>query len=425
MNSNASGLAAVVVADDLTGAADTGIAFVRAGVPTAVCLAGPAGEVPAGEVPGGETHGPVASGARALAIDTDSRDLNPEDAAGRVRAVAGRFRGSPVLYKKIDSTLRGNVAAELAAIDAVASGRVLLAPAFPETGRTVVDGVLRVKGVPLADSGVWRSGDGAPPPDIPTLLAGSGLNPISIPLDTVRRGVPAVLEVLHRTPTPGVAVCDAETDEDLAIVAEAGARLPPPLIWSGSGGLARHLAAVGRLRMSSSGGSSGEESSKSTGPARGPILFVVGSASPVSGEQAAALATSGRAGQLTIPARALLRPSRPAAAQLSGALAVGDTVLTITGTEAIAELNATGQAATALGDLIAPWLGRLGALVATGGQTVRAILGGAGIASFDLHGEIEPGVVAGSAGRLRIVTKAGAFGDAHTFIRVQQALREE
>ena len=71
-------------------------------------------------------------------VDLDTRWLPPEEAAERVRAF-GRID-----FKKIDSQLRGNVAAELEAL----AGEVIVAPALPVQGRVVRGGVLHVNGLP-------------------------------------------------------------------------------------------------------------------------------------------------------------------------------------------------------------------------------------------------------------------------------------
>ncbi len=157
-----------------------------------------------------------------VAVDLDTRDLVPEEAARRVRAAVDGDRR--IVFKKLDSLLRGNVAAEVGALD----GEVLVTPALPVEDRIVCGGVLYVEGV-------------------------------------ARRSVTELL--------PGVTVCDARTDADLdAIVAEAlarGARL------AGSGGLAaalgRHLGAAPLPARAPSAG-------------RGPLV-VVGTAEPSADEQ--------------------------------------------------------------------------------------------------------------------------------------------
>jgi uncharacterized protein YgbK (DUF1537 family) len=122
----------LILADDLTGAADCAIAFAREGMESVATW---------GE--GIRTS----DAASALSVNVDSRNLPPRKAAERqVSAQAAHWRPGVRLYKKIDSTLRGQPTAELAAqLSALAAdGRAplaVVAPAFPAAGR-----VLRRKG---------------------------------------------------------------------------------------------------------------------------------------------------------------------------------------------------------------------------------------------------------------------------------------
>src|ERR1700712_4789142 len=91
----------LIVADDLTGAADCAIAFGRRGH-EAVVTWGEAGEA-------SDHQRPV------LAYDAASRGLAAGAAAGRHADVLERLSGPKrQLFKKIDSTLRGHPAAEIA-----------------------------------------------------------------------------------------------------------------------------------------------------------------------------------------------------------------------------------------------------------------------------------------------------------------------
>ena len=127
--------AMLIVADDLTGAADAAGAFARWGHDCRVNLRVDTG-----------------GSASVLAIDTDSRAMSASDAAG-VTAEAVRRHPGRQLMIKIDSTMRGHVRAT---VDAAASAmhrmprRVIVCPAFPAFGRTVVDGVVYSGGEPLA-----------------------------------------------------------------------------------------------------------------------------------------------------------------------------------------------------------------------------------------------------------------------------------
>ena len=132
----------LVIADDFTGALDTGIQFARHGIATTLFLSDAL------------TAGLLADcQADVVVADTESRHLPPDDAAARVRAVTrlAKAAGCPVFYKKTDSTLRGNLGAELTAMqDVCGAKRLFFAPAYPALGRTTRGGTQLVNGVPLA-----------------------------------------------------------------------------------------------------------------------------------------------------------------------------------------------------------------------------------------------------------------------------------
>lgn len=121
----------VLIADDLTGACDAAAVFARAGWRTAVCLDG------------------VPDGVELLACSTDSREDDADTAAAKVRAACRRLgaREARLLFKKVDSVMRGNVAAETAAMLAESGrGRAVFCSAFPEQGRVVKDGYVEAAG---------------------------------------------------------------------------------------------------------------------------------------------------------------------------------------------------------------------------------------------------------------------------------------
>ncbi len=129
------------VADDLTGALDVAAAFADRGLIADVLL-----------------NVDAAASATVTVIDTDSRDAAPEVAAERARRAMRALGSVDIPFKKIDSTLRGSWAAEIAA---VAAGRpVLFAPANPAQGRTFAAGRVRV------------NGNGIEHPDVAAALAG-------------------------------------------------------------------------------------------------------------------------------------------------------------------------------------------------------------------------------------------------------------
>src|SRR5437588_9559135 len=170
-----------IIADDLTGAADCGIAFALAGLPTFVAFG----------------KGPPPGDAQVLALDTDSRAASPEEASRRVHAAAKDAwgQGARTLYKKIDSTLRGHVGEEVAA--AIAAGKeagrrplIIAAPAFPALGRTTNGGRVFVDGVPLERTEVWRKSGMTGSADIAGQLRACGLHVTRADLQAVRSDTP-------------------------------------------------------------------------------------------------------------------------------------------------------------------------------------------------------------------------------------------
>ncbi len=402
-----------VVADDLTGAADTGCGFVRAGLTTTVTWAAPTeGTASLGDP---ERLG----GTQVVAVDTRSRTLDAQGAEAVTAGVVADLRAAGVttLYKKVDSTLRGHLAAEVGAAlaswhdDAVA----VVAPAFPATGRALVDARLLVNGA-RADR-----------PSLPELLAPAGLPQVHLDLDGVRRtDLPAVLRS-HRAAGVRILVCDAETDDDLHAIARAGVALGPAVVWVGSGGLASVLPA--RLGLTSAPPATPPADS-STAPA-GPVLVAVGSGSDVARRQAAHLATTGAA-HVRIPVRALdgsagrnADTTQTAESVLTHLRDGRDVVLTV-GTETGSRGADDALLVDRLGALLCPCAELVGGLVATGGDTATGILRAWGISALRLVGEVEPGVplsVAVGARPIPVVTKAGAFGGLRTLASARDRLR--
>lgn len=346
-----------IVADDLTGAADAAAPFAARGAEVGIALSGP----PPDDV-------------EVLVLVSDSRWRRPEDAAARVaeRVVAGRAWGAERLFVKIDSTLRGNVLAEVtAALAAWADGAPAVAtPAFPAQGRTVREGVLHV------------------------------------------HGAPQDVEVAARFPA-GVQVRDAE--DDAALLALARQAVQDRAVAVGSAGLARALAEV--LRP-------GPEVRRRPVAVRG-VLVVVGSTSLVSRAQSAVLLDAGTPCLVVGPDRAV---------ELAGPgaeLASGRRVLVTTEPADVAGDSAPAQAMAAeLARVVGALLEAAPAcaLVITGGSTALAVAEGLGAAQLRLLAEVEAGVALGElvlAGRtVPTITKAGGFGAPDALLQAVELLEE-
>jgi uncharacterized protein YgbK (DUF1537 family) len=375
-----------VVADDLTGAADCAAGLARGGsVPVVWSIAG-------GPVP------PV------LAVDTDSRWLPAAEAAARVAAVVAALPPSARLYKKIDSTLRGPVAAEV--LSAVRTRAAALGPqvavvaaAYPETGRTVVEGVVRIAGRIL------------PGGDIGALFRGA--TTARIGLAEVERGSEHLVVLLAATAAE-VVICDAVTPRHLAAVAAAADALPRRVVGVGSGGLARHLTAP----PGSPPGSGASGPAPLTGPVsvQAPVVTIVGSLARLARTQADRLAA--------LPGVAVVGPD-PAA--VSRALRAGRDVLVTAGSLGAHPL-ADPAVADRLAAAVARAAGPVGAVVATGGDTARAWLRHVGATALLVHDEMTPGIVRGTPdvpGAPPLVSKAGSFGRPDTLAEIRDTLRGE
>jgi 4-hydroxythreonine-4-phosphate dehydrogenase len=404
----------LIIADDLTGAADCAGPFAARGLDAVVAWGGVVG-----------------CNAAVLSVDADSRHLSAEAAAARQVAVqTARWRPGMRLYKKIDSTLRGQpateLAAQLSALRACAdqpAPLAIVAPAFPATGRVTRGGRILLDDVPLEQTPLWAREHGYPNACLPDVLARAGLAAETIELAAVQLGrerVRARLEEIRRRGL-AVVVCDATTESDLAIVAAASLQLEN-VVWVGSAGLACSLAAAVTTKTSSR---------PSIRLARGPVLVVVGSPSEVSRRQTRALSETQMVSTVVVRPEILLAGAaapgwHEAVKRLRDGLAAGDALLQIAASQN-SDLAVGAELAARLADVVEQVSASIGAIVVTGGETARAVLSRLGLDGMRLIDEVEPGVPLGvsiGARAIPLVTKAGAFGDAATLRRCVARLRD-
>jgi len=402
----------LMVADDLTGAADCAVQGVRQGLSGLVAMSAAGLGMPADLV----------------AVDADTRSLPAEAAAQRVADLVGAAPTGRRLFKKVDSTLRGHVGVELAAalrnwravrgIRAVA----LFAPAFPATGRTVIGGRPFLRGQPLETTELWRREGSGSSIDLPAMFQAAGLATAAVTLAVIRSGeLPEALVRLAES--ADVLICDTEADADLAALATASLALGDATVHVGSAGLAGRLVRALGLRPgpAPAGG-------RRPVPAL-PLLFVVGSMSSVSRRQAAELGRQRGIRSLPVPLRDLVAggeaPLAPWQERLQAALARGEDVVLVPEPDGPEDPGHALKLRRALAALVAPVAGGIGGLFLTGGETARAVLDACGVTGLSLHCEVEPGVpLATALGRhgFGVVTKAGAFGDERTMLHCRQAL---
>ena len=409
----------LIIADDLSGAADCAIAFAAAGRRTVVSLDASA--------PDANVHENVC----VIAADTDTRRLTPAEAGTRTAQAWQALRApGRRLYKKIDSTLRGNWTAEVAALARLA-GPAIVTPAFPATGRTVRDGRVIVRGVPLEETETWKLENAGQNAQLRVMLDMVGLRVAHVALDAFRaapRDVAAMV-VSAAASANGVdaIIVDAETSDDLAALARVTASVDVPFFWVGSGGLARELAALPELF--DAGAASNEIDPVE--PARGPILALVGSLSAISERQCALLCAEAGVCETIVPPAVLRGGARHPEWQawnerIAAKVRGNEDAIVRIGRDDAFDPAEGARLSGALAALVAPHFDKLGGLIATGGETARAILAAAQVGSLELVREIEAGVALGrpaSGSGPSIVTKAGAFGSEHALLGAYLHLR--
>src|SRR4051812_6162829 len=236
-------LALGIVADDLSGAAECAahalVRVPRSSVSFVTNSAPPRNAPPA--APGTGSYSDTAGQQVVVTVDTDSRRLAAEDAARVVRAAASLVAAAPVVVKKVDSLLRGHVAAEVAVLADELARMPVIAVANPALDRVVREGVLYVGGTPLHDTDLWEVEPGPAPTCVAEAL--SPLPTVLVPHATVLLGPAAVTDALVAAFRSGlVPVCDAVTETDLDVVhaaaTTASAAVGSGTLLVGSGALA-------------------------------------------------------------------------------------------------------------------------------------------------------------------------------------------
>lgn len=397
----------LVIADDFTGANDAGSGLAQAGALVHVLFG---------------TKAPLPDDAAdVLVISTDSRAVSASQAAERVAQVVQHFAAQLQqgwLFKKIDSTLRGNVGAETAAALHTSGKRLaLVAPAVPRLGRTTREGKVWINQRLLTDTEF--ASDPKTPILSPRVLEQMQIDGTEIDLPTLRSDrLDAVLAAAH-----GVVVVDAENEADLARLITAAARLAEKPLLVGAAGLSDALGAALSVR-----------------PSR-PVLAVVGSMSSSAQQQIATLLNQRAVEIVDVDIRQLFQqPAWPDRnrwiEQAETALRAGrHTVIRTCQHESqrhdIGHLSQQHSVTRQqLGEAISQLLGEMThslcrtqlphALYLSGGDVAIAVAQALGASGFKIQGLVAGcvphGVLLNSEFTLPVMTKAGGFGDENTLV---------
>jgi len=232
-----------IIADDLTGADDTSLQFFLRGANTQILL-------DTSVIPENKVHTQV------WAIPTETRNSESSTAYEKVKQaskILSEDLNVEYFYKKMDSTIRGNIAVEtLSMLEALSFDAAIIIPAFPQEGRTTIGGYHLLKGIPIERTEFAR--DPRAPifeSHIPTVLRTELKNQQDdlvdlIELRTVIKGAGPILMKINELVAKGVKliVVDAMSVTDIEQVALAIEKSPHKILPCGSAGCAQVLANV-------------------------------------------------------------------------------------------------------------------------------------------------------------------------------------
>jgi uncharacterized protein YgbK (DUF1537 family) len=364
-----------IVADDLTGATDSAVQFAREGWAARLALTMPAAEsAVAGSV---------------VAVVTDARAQDADTArANTASAVVGlRDSGAERLFVKIDSTMRGSVIDQVAgALDGWSSEHpdavAVVCSAYPAMGRTVENGHILVNG-----EGVHTTSVGTDPVTPVTTSDLTVLLPGSVPVRLSDGSAQQNADLLQAAFAGGsrIAVVDAKTDADLALLAESVTLLGPRAIPVGAAGLAVAMSHVWSTGL--------DAAVHGTRVPVKRVAVVVSSLHDVSRAQAERLKGD-------VPEQ-LLRTFAPGLDVALDPDAIGEWIaarLAETVTEAVFDHESVDG------------------LVLLGGEGARAVLEHLGAEALLVRDAIREGIPLGAleggkADGITVVTKAGGFGE--------------
>lgn len=422
-----------IIADDLTGANDTGVQFAKKGLRTSVLMQQELNDT---------------SDLDVLIIDTDSRSQTPQNAYNRVFNASRELNENlfDIIYKKIDSTMRGNIGSELDAIyDVFEPDMLFIAPGYPENNRFIKEGKLYIGEVPLEDTNFAL--DPTNPMKnsyIPTILKLGTKRDIGlITLDDYHKGMEYVLEKIMHLKSRNIpyVLFDSSTEEDLEFIVKCAQQIRLNVVWSGSAGLADYLIP----NTSQTIENFLPESNKV------PVLMVVGSVNEKSRTQLHnILEVDGITGvelqsQLVVKTeKMLINEKQRILDEIKEAYQKNlHVVLYSSGDPESIELAiqcgenneltpemVSNRISQVLGEITKEVVReyRINRLFLTGGDTAKRVCDAMGITEFRLIDEVEIGVPIGfleDEENIITITKAGGFGSDEVLLKSLKVLRGE
>lgn len=416
----------LIIADDFTGALDTGVQLAACGAKTQV-IVGDAGDM----------EGQQSSPCDVLVIDAETRHLSAQKAS---EIVAGITRAAvsmniPHIFKKTDSALRGNIGAELAALlEASGETQLPFIPSYPQIGRTTENGEYLISGIAVADS-VFGSDPFEPvtKSNVAELIALQSDAPCTLlPVPASGKDIPA---------RKGILVFDSRTKEDLALIMKAMQEKEILHIMAGCAGFASFLPGILHL----------EDRKKTQMPKLDPrLLIVCGSVNPITLTQLENAEKKGFARYHLSPEQKLqsgywetedgARDIESICAMLAGnqySIIDSNDKGSNAPTREYARIHAIDLDGVRLG--ISRSIGHiveaifdcpdLGTILITGGDTLLQCMQYMGVRSLEPVCEVESGIVLSRfsyRGNTRfVITKSGGFGSANLMSNIAKMIAEQ
>lgn len=411
----------VVIADDFTGSNDCGVQLKNCGLSTVTIL--------------DKAYINDIYGYDAVVIDSETRSMTKEDAYEKMLEIGAGIKtlvGRNTVFKKIDSTLRGNIGSEIEALDcALDPELVVFAPAYPRHNRITVRGIHYLNGVPIDKTELSKD------PKNPVLTSDmqeilrsdAGMDFMHVGIESVRNDeIGAIL----RKSAGKYFSFDAQADEDLVRIVKQVLSLGKTVLWVGSAGLTDAVVnAIAPVEKK-----------------RAPVLAVVGSINSISAGQAQEAMKDKRVFGLKIDIESVvMHPERERDRIQAAAMQqmdAGSDVLLATALESDQIIAASclsrdlGLTLSEISSRVADFMGavaygilrsrQLSGMVLTGGDTAFHVINRLSAKGSVLVREVETGVplvslLGGPYEGLPVVTKAGAFGKPETIRNAMEYLR--
>lgn len=421
-----------IIADDLTGACDSGVQLAKYGLQTSVFF---------------NYKNDAFSEKQVVIVDTDSRSLPGQAAYEKARDVVAALKltREHVVYKKIDSTMRGNIGMEInGAYDAYRPDLVIIAPGHPEKGRKVINGHHYLNGVPLNETEVAQ--DPKTPVKtsyIPELIEEQTRKVVgTLNSLELHQGYEVVKEKVksYLSEEINYLVCDSATKEDLILLTSHMKKLDKSILWVGSAGLIQCLPECYGFKQ--------KQEVAVIQTSDRPVLLVIGSVSDIGRRQLDQLLKQKRVEGLELNSALIVQENEQRKAELERVyqeahkhLSNGIHVALYTSRNPQATQEAGerfGYSAIQVSNTISIAIGELAAsivddnevnrLFLTGGDTANQVFRNLKVEEFRLIEEIEPGLPLGKCldkKNFYIVTKAGSFGNDDTMVNSIRKLQGE